>query len=65
MRLAVLRRMMLDDIRQGHMAGNIVAVCGGHGAYESREPDANAATRLAIVKAAIAHAASHSAEVVP
>lgn len=52
LRLVVALRMMLDDIRQGHMEGNIVAVCGGHAAYEPREPDANAATGRAIVIAA-------------
>lgn len=56
-RLAVQLDMMLDDIRRGHLAGCVVAVCKGHAAYESREPDKYAAMRRAIVRAAAALAA--------
>jgi len=54
LRLAVKLRMMLDDIRQGYMAGHVVAVGDGPNGshYEPREPDPYAATRRAIVCAA-------------
>ncbi len=51
LRLAVKLRMMLDDIRKGHMTGHVVAV-SGEAFYEPREPDPYAATRRAIVRAA-------------
>lgn len=60
LRLAVGLRMLVDDIRKGYMSGHVVAVCSGHAAYEPREPDAGAATRRAIVRAAAANAAPNT-----
>ena len=52
LRLAVALRMLVDDIRVGYMAGNIVAALSEVACYESRNPDPYAATRRAIVRAA-------------
>lgn len=53
-RLAMQLDMMLDDIRRGHMAGFVVAVCNGVAAYEAKGMDKCAAMRRAIVCAAAA-----------
>lgn len=51
-RLMVGLNLMVDYIKHGYKDGHVVAVCNEVSAYELREPDTEAATRRAIVRAA-------------